>query len=289
MAKKKKRMGLRYFLLSFLITFSVITLIGFFVIAEVINPSQTLTPTDNVKKENYTFTDSDSFTLLCIGWQRDDVQAAFYSLIRLDAPQKRIYITSFPADTATGEKDGRKTARQTAAYGGTSALVASFEEVFDIEIDRFIKIEEASFAALADRLGSVTYDCGEKVEHYDENGFLEYSMSAGRHIFFGEKLCGLIKYSGNDEISRANEQSRILAAALSCWLDRTSPDELQALFELILSITDSNITAFDFENRKNALTKLLSQKDFSLHTVDFFADEKLCVTDKYTNSLSVYR
>ena len=283
-----KRIGLRFFVLSFLITFSMITLGGFLVLMRVINPAPAQSITENVPKSEHTYNDSDSITVLAIGYSRKDPQRSYYSLISLDAPSQRVYITTIPANTKIAEQEGRQTLAEISAYGGSASLLEKLETALNVTIDRYLRIEETAFSGLVDELGAVTYDCLEDVEYYDENGFLAYSMSKGKHVFFGEKLSGLIKYSGKNETDRANEQSEILCSLFSQRLSAGKYDDLQTVFELLLAGCESNINAFDIETRRAALEQIVKDKDLSFIAIDF-SDENSTPSDEFLKSLSVYR
>lgn len=277
-------MGLRFFVLSFLISFSLITLVGFLVLMRVIDPAPVQKITEDLPKITHTFTDSDSITVLAIGYSRKDPQAAFYSLIRFDAPNQRVLVTSIPADTEISDKEGQKTLLETAAYGGSSLLAERLSAALDITVDRWLRIEESAFSNLVDELGAVTYDCPKKVEYRDENGFLAYSMSEGKHIFFGEKLAGLIKYSGENAAERADEQSNILVSLFSQRLTSGSYDDFQTVFELLTASCETNINAFDLETRRAALEQITKDKTLNFVSLPFSQD-----LGEYKSSLSAYR
>ncbi len=282
---KNKKMGIRYFVLSFLITFSLVTLIALAVLSSVLNPAPAQNITDKVPKMEHNYTDSDNITVLCIGYSRKQPQTAYYSLIKLDAPNKRVLITSFPADT----KLGKKTLTETASYSGSAAVTEALAKTLDVKIDRYLRIEENSFSSIVDALGAVTIDLENAVEHYDENGFLAYSMNKGRHVFFGEKLYGLIRYSGKDEIERANAQSNILASLFSQRLEAGKYDDPQKIFETVVNSSESNINVFDFENRRAAIEQIVKDRDFTFTVIPFIADEDQTPSEEYLKSLSAYR
>ena len=277
-------MGLRFFVLSFLISFSLITLVGFLVLMRVIDPAPVQKITEDLPKITHTYTDSDSITVLAIGYSRKDPQAAFYSLIRFDAPNQRVLVTSIPADTEISDKEGQKTLLETAAYGGSALLAERLSATLDITVDRWLRIEESAFSNLVDELGAVTYDCPKKVEYRDENGFLAYSMSEGKHIFFGEKLAGLIKYSGENAAERADEQSNILVSLFSQRLTSGSYDDFQTVFELLTASCETNINAFDLETRRAALEQITKDKTLNFVSLPFSQD-----LGEYKSSLSAYR
>ena len=282
---KNKKMGVRYFVLSFLITFSVVTLIALAVLSRVLNPAPAQNITENVPKMEHNYTDSDSITVLCIGYSRKQPQTAFYSLIKLDAPNRRVLITSIPADAKLGEK----TLTETASYSGSATATDTLAKAFDVKIDRYLRIEETAFSSIVDTLGAVTVDLENAVEHYDENGFLAYSMNKGKHVFFGEKLCGLIRYSGRDETERANAQSEILASLFSQRLEAGKYDDPQKIFETVIQSSETNINVFDFENRRAAIEQIVKDKDFSFTTIPFSSNEDNTPSEEYLKSLSAYR
>jgi len=286
---KKKRMGLRYFILSFLITFSVVTLIGFLALMRVLNPAPAQSITENVPKIEHSFSDSESITVLVAGYSRKQPQTAYYSLLRLDAPNQRVLITSIPAETVISDTEGQSTLSEISAYSGLSALVGKLSEALNVEIDRYLRIEETAFSDLVDSFGAVTYDCPKRVEYYDQNGFLAYSMSEGRHIFFGEKLCGLIKYSGENEAERANEQTSVLCALLSQRISSGAYTDVQAVFGQLIASCESNINAFDFEARRTALEQIVSDKDILFTAVEFIPNSDNTLNEEYLKDLSIYR
>ena len=280
----KKRMGLRFFVLSFLISFSLITLVGFLVLMRVITPAPAQSITENLPKITHTYTDSDSITILAIGYSRKDPETAFYSLIRLDAPNQRVVVTSIPAETEISDKEGQKTLIEIATYGGSSLLAERLSAALDVTVDRWLRIEESSFSSLVDELGAVTYDCPQKVEYRDENGFLAYSMSEGKHVFFGEKLTGLIKYSGLTATERANEQSSILVSLFSQRLKSGKYDDFQTAFELLMASCETNVNALDLEIRRAAFEQITKDKDISFTALPFLENR-----EEYLKSLSAYR
>ena len=282
--QNKKRTGIRFFVLSFLTTFSLITAAGFLLLMRIIDPAPVQKITENLPKIEHTFTDSDSITILTIGYSRKDTQTAFYSLIRLDAPNQRVIVTSIPADTEISDKEGQKTLLEIATYGGSPALVQKLSSALDVTIDRWLRIEETSFANLVDEFGAVTYDCPQKVEYYDQNGFLAYSMSEGKHVLFGEKLCGLIRYSGTNAIERANEHSNIIVSLFSQRLKSGRYDDFQTAFELLMASCETSINAFDLENRRAAFEQMTTDKTLNFVSLPFSKD-----LDEYNNSLSAYR
>ena len=102
----------------------------------VVDPAPAQKITENLPKISHTYTDSDSMTVLAIGYSRKDPQTAFYSLIRLDAPNQRVLVTSIPATTEISDKEGQKTLIEIATYGGSALLVDKLSSAFDITIDR---------------------------------------------------------------------------------------------------------------------------------------------------------
>ena len=286
---KKKRMGLRYFILSFLITFSVVTVIAFLALMQVLNPAPAQSITEKVPKIEHSFSESDSITVLVTGYSRKQPQTAYYSLVRLDAPNQRVLVTSLPAETVISDQEGQSTLTEIAAYSGSSALTAKLSEALNVEIDRYLRIEETAFSDLVDSFGAVTYVCPKRVEYYDQNGFLAYSMSEGKHVFFGEKLCGLIKYSGSNSAERANEQSKILCELFSQRISSGAYTDIQAVFEELIGSCESSINAFDFEARRAALEQIVKDKDIRFTTIEFVPTDDNTLNEEYLKSLSVYR
>ena len=262
---KKKNLHFRFFILSFLLTFGIVTAAGFLLLMSFLHPRPVQETVSDIPKARR---DADeSFTVLAVGYTRQEPQNAVFFLFRLDAPTWTLRVAALDPETVIDTRSGRETVAETLTYAGASGLKERLAEVLQIPVGRVIRMEESGFASLIDRAGAVRLTLTESVEHIDENGVTDFLLGAGERLLTGEKLCGVIRYGNRLSLSAEAFGSALRQIAAG------GESDAEALFSLVCDLSDSDLSVMDFAARRSVLTDCLTDPPV-LQVIDDLAQDR---------------
>ena len=262
----KNNLNKRYFLISFLITFCLVTLFSF--ISLVSPDKQTLTPAPDTPK-TYTPTKTHDMTVLLIG----EGKSKNYALLKASAEQNTLYLMSLPNQMKINDK----TLSQTQEYLGAGYLKTTLNEHFGIEIDNFIRISEKTFVKVLDTLGAMPLKTSDDIFSYEHS----FSLSKGEHILPFEKVIGVMKHNTEQgENYRLNEQTKILCEIVNKKINLEKIPIPQEFFNMAINLVDTDITAFDFDLRRDFITAFLENPKAVPLEMEFSEDYTLSDASK---------
>ncbi|WP_342526053.1 LCP family protein [Chryseomicrobium sp. FSL W7-1435] len=101
------------------------------------------------------------------------------------------------------------------AYGGTAVAIETVEELFDIPIDYYVKMNFNAFIDTVDALGGVTVDVPYDHLELDENDQFTVELKEGRQLLDGRETLALARTRKLDnDIERGKRQQMILEAII---------------------------------------------------------------------------
>ncbi len=255
----------RYFLISFLITFSAVTVLCFLTLISG-GESEVGKTQENVPK-GYIPAKSHNLNALLIG----EGEGRQYALIHLDAEKMTAQIVSLPAEMPLFEK----TLSETQTYGGANLLKTELSKFLDVEIQRYIRVDEQVFVKIMDTLGAVKLKTERDIFEFDKG----FSLSAGEHILPFEKVVGVIKYdTEGGEVNRLNRQSAVLCEIINQKLTAEKIPSPLDFFNLCVNLISTDISAFDFDTRRDFIAEFL--KNGSAEALEIECDESFNLSDE---------
>lgn len=200
-----------------------------------------------------TTTYEDNHTILFILDEPAQKCSTTFMLMRSIPKDKKIVFVCIPANTIALVNDAQQSISNSYSQGGPSAAVEFTENVFDITIDRYMKLDSAAFIKICDILGGVTYPISEDIAGFNGDGSEQYLNS--EQI---DKLVTYALFAGGE-----NERSYTASALVSSMINQSDlvrvADNFDNSFNSIVNMTDTNITAVDYKKRKVAIKTMLER------------------------------
>lgn len=255
MAKKKKKTG------SIAVPYLLTIFIGIIVVGGgtflflkhlgIIDGSDTLPlpPKRQVSIATY----ADNHTILFMLDEPEERYSPTFLLMRSVPKDKKLVFVGIPTNTIAIVDDTQQSMLSAYEAGGASGAVNFTEQVFGITVDRYMKLDSDAFVKVCDILGGVTYPVSEDIAGFNGDGSDQYLNS--------EQIQKLITYSlyGDGEIERAYIASSVFSAMINQTSGLRVSDNLDASFNTIVNMVDTNITAVDYKKRKAAIKSMLER------------------------------
>ena len=227
-------------------------------------------------------------------------------LITFNPSTMNATILSIPRDTYVPiacYKNKAKNKINAAAYGGEKCMIETIENLTDIKIDYWVKINFKGVVKLVDALGGVEVDVPYAFcEQNSNRDFGKYTVfvEKGRQTLNGEqalafsrnrhtwpKICGkkYSNYTSNDFI-RGQNQQQVVNAMLNKLKSINSLEEIYSILDVVGSSIDTNISKetmiTGFDTFKN-----LIKKAKNINSEDFVGTQRLYLSgyDKMMNNI----
>lgn len=176
-----------------------------------------------------------------------------FLLMRSVPKEKKVVFIGIPSNTIALIDDSQQSMLSAYENGGATGAVNFTEEVFGIDVDRYMKFNSEAFIKACDILGGVTYPISEDIAGFNGDGSDQYLNS--------EQIEKLINYSlfDDDEIERAYIVSSVFSAMINQTSGMRISDNLDTSFNTLVNMTDTDITAVDYKKRKVAIKSMLER------------------------------
>lgn len=195
----------------------------------------------------------DNHTILFIYDEPANKKVKTFMLMRSVPKDKRVVFIGIPANTIALVDGVQQSMLLAYESGGSTGAVKFTEQVFGIDVDRYMKVDSAALIKICDILGGVSYPVAEGIAGFNGDGSEQYLNS--------EQVEKLITYSLYDggEVERAYVVSSVFSAMIN-QNDRVRiSDNLDSSFNTVVNMVDTNITAVDYKNRKVAIKGMLER------------------------------
>lgn len=218
-------------------------------------------------------------------------------------------ILSIPRDTYVPiacYKYKAKSKINAAAYGGAECMIETIEDLTNIEIDYWVKVNFKGVISLVDALGGIKVDVpyafcesnsnrqfGKNTIYVEKglqtlNGEQALAFARNRHTW--PQHCGrkYSKYTSNDFI-RGQNQQKIVNAMLNRLKEISSLQEIYSILDVVGDNIDTNIDKETMMTGFDTFKNLLS-KSRNIESDDFVGTQRLYLSgyDKYINGIYYY-
>lgn len=179
-------------------------------------------------------------------------------LATLNNKNKTIKLLSIPRDSYVyiphvGYKDKITHAH---SYGGTYASVETIEELFDIPIDYYVRLNFNAFIDVVDALGGVEVEVPYDMVEKDENDFPTVQLQQGLQRLNGRETLALARTRKADsDLERGKRQQEILKAII---LEAASVSAVTKYDDVIEAVGDNMRTNMTFNEMKSFVAYLSS-------------------------------
>ena len=179
-------------------------------------------------------------------------------LATLNNKNKSIKLLSIPRDSYVyiphvGHKDKITHAH---AFGGTNASVETIEELFDIPVDYYVRLNFNAFIDVIDALGGVEVEVPYDMVEKDENDFPTVQLQQGLQHLDGREALALARTRKADsDLERGKRQQEILKAII---LEAASVSAITKYDDVIEAVGDNMRTNMTFNEMKSFVAYLSS-------------------------------
>jgi len=204
----------------------------------------------------WTYTGS-ALILLC-GTDNAGQSLRFCALARVDVTQRQLHV--FPlSPRAMAPWDGREASlEQTLREGGPKALKAAVEALTEGAVDRYICSDDKGFVTAVNLMGSVTVQVDERIRYRGADFTL--TLAEGTQRLQGDMLLRYFRYLDTLEEGGALAQGELLARVLETYLAKALDEkQLEALFNGLMNIIQTDISVNDFYTRRELLLAILDE------------------------------
>lgn len=194
-------------------------------------------------------------------------------ILSIDKKNKRLTMTSVLRDTYVKIPGvGKNRLNAAFVFGGPKLLFKTFEENFDIHLDRYVQIDFYNFVSLVDTVGGVDLSLSEaeiKVMNKsyipyinaglskNKNSFLVKVNSSGKYHLNGVQALAYsrIRYVGHGDFGRTERQRKVLTQLIK-KTKNLSISELNDLADIILPMLSTNL------KQGEVMSLLLNAKEY---------------------------
>lgn len=252
--QKNKRLKYRYFFLSFSVSFLILSIL-FLGLMSLVHPTipKTFAASPVEEEPAYEPLREDAITVLFVGIAPDEVEADTFLLVRMDPVGGTIPVTAFPRQTLLLKGGKSETLADAYRYGGAEYTRDQLSRELGIPIDRYVRMDMASFVIAADTVGSVEFELPRDISlGYSGSGRMV--LSQGMQLLDGRKAADIIHYDGHSggELTRCAMVADLTAAIINQRIDISLSTIVDKVFEKIINLIDTDISYPDYDTRKDA-------------------------------------
>lgn len=233
-----------------------------------------------------TATYEDSHTILFILDTPEERCKSTFVLMRSIPKDKKILFVGLPTNTISLIDGKQASLIDSYERGGAASAETFTESTLGIEIDRYMIFDSEAFIKLCDIIGGVSYAVNVDIAGFEDTSDEQYLN--------GEQIITLLTYPlfADGEVQRAYTASSLISAMINQADGARLANDFDRNFNTIINMTDSNITAVDYKEKKGAI-KTMFERGTSIArfritsgttaTNDFIIDQSFCdsLIDEY--------
>lgn len=177
-------------------------------------------------------------------------------LMTLNKKDKSVKLLSIPRDSYVYIPEVNKEDKITHAhaFGGPKATIETIEELFDIPVDYYVRMNFNAFIDVVDALGGIDLEVNIPYAFYekDENDKKSIYLEPGYHHLNGREALALARTRKHDtDVARGERQQDILQAIANKALSASSFTKYD---DVITAIGDNMTTNLTFDDMKSLFT-----------------------------------
>lgn len=176
-----------------------------------------------------------------------------FMIMRSEPVNKQLLFMGIPSNMLVGESN--KQAQDIYVDNGTATLSSSLEYTLGIKIDRHMTLDTEAFEKICNVLGGVTFAVPKDVK--------TIAQADGEQYLSAQQTAEIIScgnYSGG-ELQRISTASSLITAMVNQTSGERIAGNLDNIFNTIINMTESDISAIDYNNRKYAIKFMLKYSD----------------------------
>ncbi len=253
----QQHMGFKAFLLAFLVSTAALGLISTGVIAITGLFSRPDFSEQSVAGElQYQPVSEDNITILLMCCEDDTKSPYSYTLLRFYPEGRVIRLVPLPKELEATVNIKTGTLLELYEYGGVQMVCDGVENVFFIEVDRYLKCNEAALSDFIDQIGGIEYEVERTVEFQKQGSEEKSRLVKGVQLLGGKKVIDyfysplVTELSGEKQLEKRAE---FLKIGLEQRFSEGILSRTDELFGFLTNSMQTNLTNYDYTIRKEAI------------------------------------
>lgn len=193
----------------------------------------------------------DSHTILFIIDLPEESCSSTFVVMRSVPKEKKVLYVGLPSNSIAVINDKQTGLAEAYERGGADSAVEFAELTLGIDIDKYMTFNEEAFLKLCDIMGGVSYSINADIPGIQQTTDEQYLS--------GNQILKVITYpffSGGEE-QRAYTTSSIFSSMLNQADGNRLADNLDTSFTNLVNLTDTDITAVDYKDKKTGTKYML--------------------------------
>lgn len=214
-----------------------------------------------------------SILLMGVDSEKDGLRKNAYAngdgliLITFNPETLNITMMSIPRDTYVpiSCRNNKKNKLTHAGWFGTECMVETIENVFDVDIHYYVKVNFKGVVSLVDALGGVTVDVPGNLCTDNSNRQGKICINKGLQTLNGEQALVLARNRYDlklGDIGRGYNQQLLLKALISKMTEIRSVDTVLKLLETVSNNLDTNLTTEEILSFYNIFKDILISREY---------------------------
>lgn len=277
--KKKKKKGIAIpFLATILISLIVIGAPAFYLYNQITYEEPTVDDTEYYG--NYVSKSEDSYTILFILDLDDTDGQDTFMLLRTMPIVNTFACVPIANSTLSTYENTSDTIGNIYLKNGVSGVRSAVESTFEIEIDKYIKLNEQSFQKICDILGGANYYIPSDVRGFNK----------GQMYLSSKQIQTLITHYEFNDDDRCYVVGSLITSMISQAMGDRVAENLDNSFNNLINIMDTDVTTIDYKNGKKAIQYMFSSNEYlaqyKIPEGSYNADSQFIVSDDFKLELA---
>lgn len=179
-------------------------------------------------------------------------QLTMLSIVRADAEQNRITVCALDTDAAVSAA-GDMSFQTVFEKNGLAGLKNAVSAVYQVQIDRYVKLTETNLKKAVSAVGEVTLLIPETIS-YRSSDFGLY-LDAGEQTLTGDLLVKYLRFTDT------NGKSQATAALVKATLQSLSGKNCEKQFNTLFNLSDTNFSIVDITDSSGLVHVYVAMRD----------------------------
>ena len=260
MAKKRKKVALAY-LITIFVTFVLIGGTTVFLYLK-LGLSDNNSSSSNSEEDKLVFkaTEEQNQTVLFVLDTGDNMTDTVFVVSRFLPTQDKIVLIPVQSDTFSQINTQKNTVYNFYKTGGVMQASTAIENAFNIKIQKYMKFNKDAFQSFVDIFGGVNYNIPYDLIYDNETTGESTIIRSGNQFLDSIKLRQLFTFPQYKEGEQY--RAKTVGTALTDIINRNLGERLyntiDSSFNTLINKTDTNITAYDYQFRKDAILNMIT-------------------------------
>lgn len=193
-----------------------------------------------------------NFTVLAMLGKSADDAPDYYMTITYRGDLNSIIVMPYLSKT----EFGGQTLKDEYIGGGAEAVLKSVSNAAGVEIKKYIRFNEANMVEFFNSVGNTTLSVPKELKYENKQDKTLTIVYAGTYSFTGSQLYAYLSFPDYKE-KDVQYSCKVHALAISSFINQNfnnvSEKSLDSYADFITNFIDTNITAEDYANKKQAL------------------------------------